>query len=181
MACTPVSEKQTLVRSAPVITPHTAAEASRPLIIWEAQKCRQGACAASQRHIRKRRPQGIPCGLLYHACFRQASRFSSASIRSDCERITAFRKCISSSSSSTRFFGASVSIMVCYALQGLSIGLPSMIVSAARQVIFLLPLAYVLGKVMGITGVWTAFPITEAVVMVGSCVYLKHILNRLSH
>ena len=71
--------------------------------------------------------------------------------------------------------------MVCYALQGLSIGLPSMIVSAARQVIFLLPLAYVLGKVMGITGVWTAFPITEAVVMAGSCVYLKHILNRLSH
>ena len=82
---------------------------------------------------------------------------------------------------STSFVFACVSIMVCYALQGLSIGLPSMIVSAARQVIFLLPLAYVLGKVMGITGVWTAFPITEAVVMVGSCVYLKHILNRLSH
>lgn len=82
---------------------------------------------------------------------------------------------------STSFVFACVSIMVCYALQGLSIGLPSMIVSAARQVIFLLPLAYVLGKVMGITGVWTAFPITEAVVMAGSCVYLKHILNRLSH
>ncbi len=82
---------------------------------------------------------------------------------------------------STSFVFACVSIMVCYALQGLSIGLPSMIVSAARQVIFLLPLAYVLEKVMGITGVWTAFPITEAVVMVGSCVYLKHILNRLSH
>lgn len=82
---------------------------------------------------------------------------------------------------STSFVFACVSIMVCYALQGLSIGLPSMIVSAARQVIFLLPLAYVLGKGMGITGVWTAFPITEAVVMVGSCVYLKHILNRLSH
>lgn len=82
---------------------------------------------------------------------------------------------------STSFVFACISIMVCYALQGLSIGLPSMIVSAARQVIFLLPLAYVLGKVMGITGVWTAFPITEAVVMVGSCVYLKHILNRLSH
>jgi len=82
---------------------------------------------------------------------------------------------------STSFVFDCVSIMVCYALQGLSIGLPSMIVSAARQVIFLLPLAYVLGKVMGITGVWTAFPITEAVVMAGSCVYLKHILNRLSH
>ena len=80
---------------------------------------------------------------------------------------------------SISFIFACVSIMVCYALQGLSIGTPSMIVSAARQVILLLPLAYVLGKLYQATGVWLAFPITEAIVMVLSCIYLRQILKKL--
>ena len=80
---------------------------------------------------------------------------------------------------SISFIFARVSIMVCYALQGLSIGTPSMIVSAARQVILLLPLAYVLGKLYQATGVWLAFPITEAIVMVLSCIYLRQILKKL--
>lgn len=46
---------------------------------------------------------------------------------------------------SISFIFACVSIMICYALQGLSIGTPSMIISAARQVIILLPAAYFLG------------------------------------
>ena len=49
---------------------------------------------------------------------------------------------------STSFIFACVSIMVCYALQGLSIGIPSMIISALRQVIILLPLAYLLGRIL---------------------------------
>ena len=80
---------------------------------------------------------------------------------------------------SISFIFACVSIMVCYALQGLSIGTPSMIVSAARQVILLLPLAYVLGKLYQATGVWLAFPITEAIVLVLSCIYLRQILKKL--
>lgn len=80
---------------------------------------------------------------------------------------------------SISFIFACVSIMVCYALQGLSIGTPSMIFSAARQVILLLPLAYVLGKLYQATGVWLAFPITEAIVMVLSCIYLRQILKKL--
>ena len=78
---------------------------------------------------------------------------------------------------STSFIFACVSIMVCYALQGLSIGIPSMIISALRQVIILLPLAYLLGRIFNVTGVWLAFPITEIIVTIISCIYLRKILK----
>lgn len=79
---------------------------------------------------------------------------------------------------STSFIFACVSIMVCYALQGLSIGIPSMIISALRQVIILLPLAYLLGRIFNVTGVWLAFPITEIIVTIISCIYLRKILKK---
>ncbi len=80
---------------------------------------------------------------------------------------------------STSFVFACVSIMICYALQGLSIGTPSMIISAARQILILLPAAYFLGKVFQITGVWMAFPITEAIVMILAWIYLRGVLKKL--
>ena len=80
---------------------------------------------------------------------------------------------------SISFIFACVSIMVCYALQGLSIGTPSMIISAARQVIILLPVAYLLGKIFQVTGVWMAFPITEIIVMCIACAYLNYTLRKL--
>lgn len=79
---------------------------------------------------------------------------------------------------STSFIFACVSIMVCYALQGLSRGLPSMIISALRQVVILLPLASILGNIFDIEGVWMAFPVTEILVMIAACGYLYRILHR---
>ncbi len=81
---------------------------------------------------------------------------------------------------SLSFVFACVSIMACYALQGLSIGTPSMIISAARQVIILLPVAYFLGKVIGVTGVWWAFSISELVVMTVALILLKRSVNKLT-
>ena len=80
---------------------------------------------------------------------------------------------------SLSFVFACVSIMVCYALQGLSIGAPSMIISAARQVIILLPAAYLFGKSFQVTGVWMAFPVTEIIVMLIACIYLKRVVKKL--
>ncbi len=80
---------------------------------------------------------------------------------------------------SISFIFACVSIMVCYALQGLSIGTPSMFISAARQVIILLPAAYCFGKILGVSGVWLAFPITEIIVMIVAIIYLKHTMDKL--
>ena len=44
--------------------------------------------------------------------------------------------------------------MTCYALQGFSRGISSLVISALRQVIVLLPLASILGKMMGINGIF---------------------------
>lgn len=81
---------------------------------------------------------------------------------------------------SLSFIFACVSIMACYALQGLSVGTPSMIISAARQVIILLPTAYFLGKAIGVTGVWWAFPVTELIVMIIAVVLLKYTVTKLT-
>ena len=47
------------------------------------------------------------------------------------------------------FVFGGVSVMTCYALQGFSRGISSLIISALRQVIILLPLASILGKAIG--------------------------------
>lgn len=52
--------------------------------------------------------------------------------------------------------------MTCYALQGFSRGISSLVISALRQVIILLPLASILGKMIGINEIWWSFLISEA-------------------
>jgi putative MATE family efflux protein len=71
------------------------------------------------------------------------------------------------------FVFGSVTVMCSYALQGFSRGLSSLVISAGRQVIVLIPLAYIMGSVMGLHGVWWSFLIAEAVVMVLALGYLK--------
>ena len=61
------------------------------------------------------------------------------------------------------FVFGGVSVMTCYALQGFSRGISSLIISALRQVIILLPLASILGKAIGINGTWWSFLISETV------------------
>ena len=65
-----------------------------------------------------------------------------------------------------------ISVMTCYALQGFSRGISSLVISALRQVIILLPLASILGKVMGINGIWWSFLISETVTVVLAIIYL---------
>ena len=61
------------------------------------------------------------------------------------------------------FVFGGVSVMTCYALQGFSRGISSLIISALRQVIILLSLASILGKAIGINGIWWSFLISETV------------------
>jgi putative MATE family efflux protein len=70
------------------------------------------------------------------------------------------------------FTFGSVSVMVSYALQGFSRGVSSLIVSAGRQVILLLPLAVLLGSIMGITGIWWSFFVAEVIVMILAVAFL---------
>lgn len=71
------------------------------------------------------------------------------------------------------FIFGGVSVMISYALQGFSRGISSLIISALRQVIILLPLAYLLGTMIGINGIWWSFLISEAVTVLLGMLYLR--------
>lgn len=70
------------------------------------------------------------------------------------------------------FVFGGISVMTCYALQGFSRGISSLVISALRQVIILLPLASILGKVIGINGIWWSFLISETVTVILAIIYL---------
>jgi putative MATE family efflux protein len=71
----------------------------------------------------------------------------------------------------TFIFGC-VTVMISYALQGFSRGVSSLVVSAGRQVILLLPLAAILGSIMGINGIWWSFLVAEVIDMILSVAFL---------
>lgn len=59
------------------------------------------------------------------------------------------------------FIVSSVSIVSCGALEGLGMGMPSLIISLCRYLVIIVPSAFVLSHLLGVTGVWHAFWITE--------------------
>ena len=60
------------------------------------------------------------------------------------------------------FVVSAVSTTSSGALEGLGKGVPSLVISLCRYVIFIMPLAWVLCRTLGPTGFWHAFWITEA-------------------
>ncbi|MGH4117373.1 MATE family efflux transporter [Clostridium sp.] len=59
------------------------------------------------------------------------------------------------------FVFSGVAIVISVAFQALGKAEVSLIISFARQIIILLPLAFILSKSIGLTGIWIAFPISE--------------------
>lgn len=62
---------------------------------------------------------------------------------------------------SAGFVVSSVSVVSSGALEGLGMGMPSLIISLCRYLIILIPAAFLLSHLTGATGVWHAFWITE--------------------
>lgn len=74
---------------------------------------------------------------------------------------------------------AAVSIMLSVSFQGMGDAYISLIVSFIRQIIVLLPTAYIFGKLAGLNAVWFGFVISEAVASLGYCISLEsHIEQR---
>ena len=61
------------------------------------------------------------------------------------------------------FVVSAVSVVVSGALEALGRGLPSLVISLCRYVVVMIPLAFVLSRVLGANGVWHACWLTEAV------------------
>lgn len=53
-------------------------------------------------------------------------------------------------------------------------GVPSMVISTARQLIILLPAAYLLSRVGGLNAIWWAFPLAEIAAVILTIIFLKH-------
>ncbi len=62
---------------------------------------------------------------------------------------------------SAGFIVSSVSVTSSGALEGLSMGLPSFLISLLRYIVIMIPAAFLLSRQMGADGVWHAFWITE--------------------
>lgn len=61
------------------------------------------------------------------------------------------------------FVFSAVSVTSCGALEGLGKGLPSLMISLSRYVVIIIPAAFLLSRLLGVSGVWHAFWITELV------------------
>lgn len=77
---------------------------------------------------------------------------------------------------SAGFLISSVSVTSSGALEGLGKGTPSLIISMCRYVVLIIPIAFVLSKFLGPSGVWNAFWITETIAaMVAFLVYRRSV------
>ncbi|MBE6071491.1 MAG: MATE family efflux transporter [Clostridium butyricum] len=79
---------------------------------------------------------------------------------------------------SLSFVFAGFCIIVGSVFQALGNGVYSLIVSFARQIILILPVAYILSKTIGLYGVWLAFPISEIGSLTLSIFFYKRIYNK---
>lgn len=72
---------------------------------------------------------------------------------------------------SLHFILAGYSIIISSSFQALGNGVYSLIVSAARQLFVILPVAYVFARLFGLSAVWWSFPIAELVSVI-MCTFL---------
>lgn len=76
------------------------------------------------------------------------------------------------------FLFAGYCIIVSSVFQALGNGVYSLIISVARQLICILPLAYMFAKFWGLHAVWYAFPMAEIISMVLSTILFKRIYDK---
>ena len=63
--------------------------------------------------------------------------------------------------------------------QAIGLGIPSLALSFLRQMVLLLPLAWILGKWYGLPAVWYAFPLSESISLVIMFFWLRSKLRRI--
>ena len=77
---------------------------------------------------------------------------------------------------SAGFVVSAVSVTSCGALEGLSKGFPSLVISLCRYIIIIIPAAFILSRFFGAVGVWHAFWVAELLTAVISLfVYKKSV------
>ena len=72
------------------------------------------------------------------------------------------------------FLPAAVSIVLISSFQATGFGLAAMFISLIRQIIVLLPCAYILSKPFGLTGIWSSFIIAEIVGLTTALIFYAY-------
>lgn len=80
---------------------------------------------------------------------------------------------------SISFLMAGYSVVSCAVFQALGNGVYSLMVSVARQIVVLLPVAYLLSRLGDLNKVWFSFPIAEIACVLLCTVFLKKILKKI--
>ncbi len=80
---------------------------------------------------------------------------------------------------STHFIFAGVSIVLSSTFQAFGHAWKSMVVSIARQLVVLIPVAYLLSKTGNVNTVWWSFPIAEIVSLVMCIIFYIHLYDKL--
>lgn len=75
------------------------------------------------------------------------------------------------------FVFAGFSIVVISMFQALGHGFISMIISVARQLVVILPVAFIFARLFGVHAVWLSFPIAEVVSAILCLLYFKKVYN----
>ena len=77
------------------------------------------------------------------------------------------------------FIVSAVSTTSSGALEGLGKGVPSLVISLCRYILFIMPLAWLLCRQLGPTGVWHAFWVTEVLsAVIAFAVYRKSVIKK---
>ncbi len=76
------------------------------------------------------------------------------------------------------FFAVGLQIVVGFFFQGIGRGLPALVVASARQVIFLVPGLLIFPRMFGLTGLWVAFPVADALSIVLTLIWTGNEFRR---
>ena len=80
---------------------------------------------------------------------------------------------------SISFFFPGISIIIASTCQALGKAFYSLVISLVRQLVFILPLAWLFVKLWGLTAVWFAFPVSEALALIPSLFFLWKVQRKI--
>jgi Na+-driven multidrug efflux pump len=78
---------------------------------------------------------------------------------------------------SLSFMFAGFCIVISCVFQALGNGVYSMLMSFVRQIVVILPVAFIFAKTLGLNAVWFSYPIAEIVSVTICVILLKRIIN----
>lgn len=79
---------------------------------------------------------------------------------------------------SVNFIFAGFSIIVSGVFQSLGNGVLSLLASFARQIIFILPMAYIFSRTLGLNAVWYSIPLAEFITLIINVFFFKYMYNK---